>query len=429
MLLKIAIVVLTSSVGQMATVEDALPAPAASAGPLAAGESTPGWSGAELEHAAEISAGADPWPAPPTYYDFLANQPLTLRMEYLHWWLPGNPLPELVSTSPLGTPLDQAGVPGLPDTQILLGGDDVDSSGRKGFRGTLGVRLEHWSEALVGCEIEARIVVLGHDQVSGDFYADSSSFPILARPYRDAAAGGVPAALPVAYPGLAAPPLALTGGSVATDTSSDLYGAGLVWRRCWSTGDTFRLDWLLGYRYLRFQEDLAIGQSQEFVDLNSGAVSVLDAFDSFSAFSDFHGVDFGLAAELERGPLAIEVQARLALGNVHQVSTIFGETLLFENGSLATAEAGGMLAQVSNMGRHAGDRFVAAPELDVSMRRQLTRTLSATLGYTLMALPGALRTGDQIDSALDATPAASRPRASLRDSVLWIHGVNVGIEW
>ena len=47
-----------------------------------------------------------------------------LRADYLMWFTTGTRLPPLVTTSPQGTPANQAGVLGAPGTTILFGGSD-----------------------------------------------------------------------------------------------------------------------------------------------------------------------------------------------------------------------------------------------------------------------------------------------------------------
>ena len=55
-----------------------------------------------------------------------------LRGEYLMWWTSGMDLPPLVTTSPQGTPQNQAGVLGQSGTTILFGGQTVNGDGRSG---------------------------------------------------------------------------------------------------------------------------------------------------------------------------------------------------------------------------------------------------------------------------------------------------------
>jgi hypothetical protein len=65
-----------------------------------------------------------------------------VRGEYLCWWTNGNPLPPLVTTSPPGTPLNQAGVLGTPGVETLFGDSTIDTGSRSGGRVTISRWLE-----------------------------------------------------------------------------------------------------------------------------------------------------------------------------------------------------------------------------------------------------------------------------------------------
>src|SRR5262249_50837045 len=72
------------------------------------------------------SPAACPGPddAPPTW--------VWADAEYLLWWMKGDSLPPLITSSPAGTPQSQAGVLGAPGTAVLFGGSGVNSDLRSG---------------------------------------------------------------------------------------------------------------------------------------------------------------------------------------------------------------------------------------------------------------------------------------------------------
>ncbi|MCE9524663.1 MAG: BBP7 family outer membrane beta-barrel protein, partial [Planctomycetales bacterium] len=49
----------------------------------------------------------------------------TARLEYLMWWGRGQNIPALVTTSPNGTPQNEAGVLGFPNTTTLFGNQGI----------------------------------------------------------------------------------------------------------------------------------------------------------------------------------------------------------------------------------------------------------------------------------------------------------------
>ena len=65
-----------------------------------------------------------------------------LRADYLMWWTNGTRLPPLVTTSPQGTPVSQAGVLGASGTTVLFGDTTVGDDMRSGFRTTFGMWLD-----------------------------------------------------------------------------------------------------------------------------------------------------------------------------------------------------------------------------------------------------------------------------------------------
>jgi hypothetical protein len=62
--------------------------------------------------------------------------------DYLLWWVNGNRLPPLITTSPAGTPPAAAGVLGTPGAEVLFGNTDVNDRARSGGRLTAGYWLD-----------------------------------------------------------------------------------------------------------------------------------------------------------------------------------------------------------------------------------------------------------------------------------------------
>ena len=70
---------------------------------------------------------------------------LWFRADYLLWWTSGVRLPPLVTTSPQGTALADAGVLGKAGTTILFGDETVGTDARSGFQTNLGMSLDNWN--------------------------------------------------------------------------------------------------------------------------------------------------------------------------------------------------------------------------------------------------------------------------------------------
>ncbi len=112
-----------------------------------------------------------------------SGQKFFVRTEYMSVWCKGNPLPPLVTTSPIGTAQSIAGVLGQPSTTILFGDQKVDESQRNGGRVTLG----YWFGEGQFNGIEGHYFGL---QQAGTSYDNSAVFStptagaiILARPF------------------------------------------------------------------------------------------------------------------------------------------------------------------------------------------------------------------------------------------------------
>src|SRR5262245_24249762 len=139
-----------------------------------------------------------------------------MSAEALIWTAKGDRPPALVTTSPAGTPLPQAGVLGQPGTSVLFGDDEINDRFRAGAR----VRAGYWFDPQRSRGIEANVFVL--DRSRTDFTLASGGIPILAKPFINTDTG-LQAAVLVAFPDL-------NSGTVAISETSQLFGAGAVYR-------------------------------------------------------------------------------------------------------------------------------------------------------------------------------------------------------
>src|SRR5882757_3784944 len=79
-----------------------------------------------------------------------------LGAEYLNWSIKGDKLPPLVTTSPPGTPIGQAGVLGAPGTSVLFGNGSTANGWRSGVR----VRGGYWFDSQRTEGVEAQFFIL-----------------------------------------------------------------------------------------------------------------------------------------------------------------------------------------------------------------------------------------------------------------------------
>ena len=164
-----------------------------------------------------------------------------IRGEYLHWWTDGLKVPPLVTSSPAGTPQNQAGILGQPSTSVLFGDADLNDDSRSGGRFAFGCRP-------AGCNVGLEVSYLVLEQESADFQATGQGDPILARPFfnvetelNDAISWRFPTSPRVLYP------------------SSPTRSLGL--RRSWCRGTVYgdgfsQVDLIGGYHHARLEDDL-----------------------------------------------------------------------------------------------------------------------------------------------------------------------------
>lgn len=339
------------------------------------------------------------------------------------WWGKAVELPTLVTTSPHGTPINKAGVLAQPHTSVLVGGGLTEPL-RSGARFTLG----WWWTPCQQEGIEATYFFLGSQ--STGFELTSNDYPILARPFYNAQSFTQDAVV-VTYPHR-------REGWVNVSTDSELESVAalyryVLWRKCAS-----QVDFLLGYRYGRFYENLSINSSTTFTSrLEQVPIgTTMEVFDSFDARNEFHGGEFGIVAKGQSCRWSLELLAKLALGGTHSRLAANGGTTVAVPGQSPVSYSGGMSALASNIGDYKQDGFSVIPELGITVGYDLTCRLKATFGYTFLYWSRVVRPADQIDNSLNPAQfppgslvgyPAPQPRFVLSD--YWAQGLDFGFEY
>ena len=351
--------------------------------------------------------------APPKTSD--AGGSFWAEIDYLGWTVKGDRLPPMVTASPAGTPLAQAGVLGAPGTTVLFGDSAVNGGWRSGGR----LQAGYWFDPRRGKGIEVSFFDL--QSASTRFATDSNAHPILAQPFFNALTNLQDAAL-VGFPGL------LTG-TVAVSESSRLLGAGALYRQEIGMWSGQRVSALIGYRYLHSSDKLSVPVALDF------GVGTLSDTDAFNATSNFHGVDLGLAGEWRQGPWTLEWRGKVALGANFNSASINGTTTVTAGG-VATTSPGGLLALSSNIGNFSQTRFAAVPEISLKAGYQVAPQWQIVAGYDVLYWTGVQRAGGLIDTNINpnlippATPGGpQRPMPVFNTSSLVAQGFSVGVRY
>jgi hypothetical protein len=195
-----------------------------------------------------------------------------------------------------------------------------------------------------------------------------------------------------------------------------------------------RVDWTLGYRYVKLDESLAI--REDLMSQADGTLANFNVSDVFATENVFNGMELGLVWDTYRGRWSSELAARFGVGNNRRKVAISGATSSVIQGA-AFSDPGGLLALPSNMGTYEDDEFVVIPELTVSLGYQIAPRVRFLIGYTIIYWNNVVRPGDQIDLNVNtdqlppalSTTGAQAPSFAFNDGTFWAQGINLGMDW
>ena len=347
----------------------------------------------------------------------------------LIYWLDGFDSPALITTSPAGVGIDQAGVLGAPGTMVLAGNESWNTGSRGGGYVTLG----HWFDCNQQVGVSATFLGLSQDTQTAHF--SSSEMAVLARPFDNLEADFLgPDAELVAFPGM------FTGEASVT-AESQLNGVEVLFHRAVMNQPCCRIVWLAGWRFNRLDEQLTISDSKRALAGSGLPVgTTLEETDRFATRNDFNGVDLGVLAECRSGRWTTSATMKLALGQTNTTVSIDGDALAtvpLGNGATDTAATpAGLLAQATNIGVYQYRQFAVVPELSLRAALDITCCLRASVGYSFMYWSRVARPGDQIDTDLNLSQLAPgglvgfpRPAYERRDTDVWAQGLQLGLEY
>jgi hypothetical protein len=333
--------------------------------------------------------------------------------EYLAWWLKSTDLPALATTNS-GTPTEaNAGV--LPGATVLFGGEDGDPGMHSGGRFTLG----YWFTASHETGFDVVYTFLGNK--AAKFDADSTQYPILARPYFDVD----PSVFAqdrylLAYPNG-------RKGEIHISNAQELDFVETLLRCAIVRESSRNLDFVFGYRYGRFGETLEIN---DLTNLPSPNTRKTDLFD---AQNEFNGFEMGFISTTRYCRWSMDVLMKLAVGSTHSRVNVFGETTV----NNVVQPGGGLLALSTNSGTTERNSFSAIPELGLTLGYDLNCRMKATFGYTFLYWSSVMRPGDQIDTNINYQRIPPNPQdTGLADPAkkavmtdIWAQGFNIGLDY
>ena len=339
--------------------------------------------------------------------------------EYLLWWIRNGRVPPLVTAG-------GNGVPGSPGTAVLADTLDFVDDFRQGGRFVLGYHFE----TVPSLGVEADYFFLSDRQSDERF--SSGGDPVLGRPYINVATGR-PAATLDAAPGIAA-------GTVTLGARTSLWGAEANLTTGLICSDTFHLAVLGGFRFLRLEDELTIGdQFQVQPDVPGFGGNRVGLRDEFRTVNDFYGGQVGLEAGVRSGLMTVDLRGKLGLGQMQQVADVNGATNVLSPRGATTVFQGGLLGLRSNIGHHQRDEVAFLPEVGLNVGLQLTRHCKAYAGYSFLWVSTVARAGEQIDPVINTTQfpilsgngplvGPARPAFNFAGTDFWAQGVSFGLE-
>lgn len=262
----------------------------------------------------------------------------------------------------------------------------------------------------------------------------SNGSPILARPFTSVTATtSTQASQLVAFPGV-------IGGTVSVKEQNALEGFDIAFRANGCCGQNWRLDALLGYRYLRFSESLRVKenlltgpQSQSSLAIPPG--TAIDEFDSFRAWDTFNGMQIGLTGEARLWEkLTLLGTVKSSFGYVEQIMNIDGATRFTPPD--VSPRVGGLLALNSNIGNYRRYNSAWVPEVNLVAVYQFNNWMRLRVGYDLIYFGNTQRAGSAIDLNIDrqrlpppATPTTNQPIFRFSNDNMLIEGIHAGLEF
>jgi hypothetical protein len=353
-------------------------------------------------------------------------------VDYLQLWIRNGFLPAMVTAGPgpARPVLDRA------DTVILRGGG-MGVPSHAGAQGTVGFGIPSDHPADPCCVAGFEVSGFFTDQRGNDFRATSEGVPVIGRPFVDVSTG-----VPVQVVADVAGVVPAVRGGVQVNTQNGAYGLDLngVFLLLCDCARAYRVDLLVGARAWSIHEDLTVNENLTVL----GTGERLFTTDKFVARNRFYGGQLGVRGEMLYGNFFVQGTGKLAVGLTAERAFIDGFTIDQFPGFDPVRATGGVLAQLTNIGRHYHNEFSLLPEVALKVGYQVNSCLRLSAGYSFLYLSNVVRPGDQIDLAVNSsrvpvfapgvvlpagTAGPDRPAFQFNQNNLWTQGVTLGAEF
>lgn len=386
------------------------------------------------------------------------------QLDYLLYFNKSMPVnyPLVTTSAPVNN-----GVLGRPSTLVLAGDGDISWSAFSGFRVTSGF----FGDADRRYGFEASGFVVEQKSYINQIFSSPANIPVLARPFLDTANPQTSSTLLIAHPNYAS-------GDVLVKASTMIYGVEAnsvtnLYRSAPSSKCAWSLDFLLGYRFLQLQEELSVASASnldipdlvvpifvvgpfgvltqvgtrtvpvpvQFAGVTIFSPSTVLIQDYFKVTNRFNGGQVGLRSEVRYGMFLVTATGKFAIGNMNQRLEISGASGFIDPTRQQTfgTAFGGLLATSTNIGTYNNDEFTIIPELNLNVGLQLTRSVTAYLGYNFLYINNVARPGSQINPVVNSATVPASPnygsttrpagfRNLFQQDDYWLMGLNFGMQ-
>ncbi|HTU91087.1 MAG TPA: BBP7 family outer membrane beta-barrel protein [Gemmataceae bacterium] len=390
----------------------------------------PGW-GAPVDASWGIGAATGSLPSDPDAPAVPSFNPLRPRLytsaEYLLWWIQGQSVPVLATTS---SPSD-FGVLGAPTTQVLFGGNQINgNSPFSGGRFTVG----YW----LGCDQSQAVEITGFflGTRSAGFSTNSSTNPVIGRPFVEANNGQETAQL-TSLPNVSA-------GTLTIAAPTSLWGLAGNLRCLLCCGCNYRITVLAGFRNINLDESLTVTENVQGLPTAPQPFTneTITVTDRFATQNHFYGGNLGVDARWYWGRWSVDVRSQVALGDTAQLLDINGSQRFVSPTGMVQNFTGGLLALPSNIGQFSHNAFSVVPEVGANLGYQILPNLRGYVGYNFLYWSNVIRPGTSINPVLDVTQIPNfalhpepapvpglNPAPVFHEVGLWAQGLTFGLEF
>jgi hypothetical protein len=346
--------------------------------------------------------------------------------EYLLWWLQGQQVPVLATTS---NPSD-FGILGAPSTQVLFGGNGINTGPFSGGR--------FWAGYWLDCNATKGVEIVGFflGQRSANFSVNSINTPLIGRPFFDVNSGQEFSQL-TALPGV-------TAGALTINAPTNLWGLGANYVCALCCGCNYRIAALAGFRNINLDEGLNIQEDIQGLPTAPQPFTnqTITVMDSFRTQNHFYGGNVGVRAWWYRGRWSVMGSAQVALGDNAQILDINGSQRFVSPTGNVQNFTGGLLALPSNIGHFSNNAFSVVPEVGINLGYQILPAVRAFVGYNFLYWSNVIRPGTSIDRNLDVTQipnfplnpapqpvAGQHPAPEFHQVGFWAQGLTFGLQF